>query len=620
MIDIMDLVDLVNIAEELEGDKLSKIADEVMTGYEHDRSSRQEWEDQANEALKLVNLKHEEKHTPIRNASNVKVPVIARASMQFTSNLIPELIKQDAAARPLVIGMDPDGQKMKRAERATKYINYQLCQKNGKWKDSIEKTLSLTSIVGMAFRKLHYDPVQKEVKATLCGHDEVYINNEVTSFDELERITHKIRMRSNSIISNIRAGVFLDELEHIDTEDEDDKYQEIIEQHCLLDLDEDDYAEPYIVTVHPRSGRVLRIVPRFEYEDIQFNEKDEVVHIEPTQYFVLYPCITAFDGSMHSIGFGQLLESLNRSMNTTINQLHDSGRLANTPTGFIAKSMNLKTKDIKLKPGELQVLDMPHDKRLGDVVEMLNFKEPSGTLFQLFGALDQSAKELSTINDATTGNQLAQNAPATSVMALIERGMKVFNAIQKRIFRAMNDELRLVFKLNRIYLDQEEYARVLDDPEAILENDFENQSLDIQTIADPEMSSDAQRMAQSQFLIQLMEEQEIDRSEVLRRVLKAANIPNIELLLPEESQNGQSMKQQQMEQQNQLEQQRLQLEQQAAELEQFKVQIRAEKEVRDTAEKMEKLEVEREKIKMLERNSIRQSQVKLAGDSLKGES
>jgi hypothetical protein len=59
------------------------------------------------------------------------------------------------------------------------------------------------------------------------------------------------------------------------------------------------------------------------------------------------------------------------------------------------------------------------DGDIGKGIHMMQYKEPSSVLFSLMGLLDQVSKELSTTTDIMTGNQLAQNAPATSVMSLI---------------------------------------------------------------------------------------------------------------------------------------------------------------------------------------------------------
>jgi hypothetical protein len=43
---------------------------------------------------------------------------------------------------------------------------------------------------------------------------------------------------------------------------------EFIEQHTYLDLDDDGYREPYMVTFHRKSGKIVRITARFDEDTI----------------------------------------------------------------------------------------------------------------------------------------------------------------------------------------------------------------------------------------------------------------------------------------------------------------------------------------------------------------
>ena len=47
----------------------------------------------------------------------------------------------------------------------------------------------------------------------------------------------------------------------------------VLEQHTYLDLDQDGYSEPYIVTVELDSHKVLRIIPRFNGDSVIVDEK-----------------------------------------------------------------------------------------------------------------------------------------------------------------------------------------------------------------------------------------------------------------------------------------------------------------------------------------------------------
>jgi len=110
----------------------------------------------------------------------------------------------------------------------------------------------------------------------------------------------------------------------------------IIEQHTFLDLDDDGYAEPYIVTFEYTSGKILRISRRYHLDDVTSKDDNKTIaRIKPIQMFTKFGFIPNPDGSFYDIGFGILLGPINESVNTLINQLVDSGHLHNLQLEFL---------------------------------------------------------------------------------------------------------------------------------------------------------------------------------------------------------------------------------------------------------------------------------------------
>ena len=72
--------------------------------------------------------------------------------------------------------------------------------------------------------------------------------------------------------------------------------------------------------------------------------------------------------------------------------------------------------------------------------------------------LIDSAKQMTSIQDILTGATQNMLAQPTTVMALIDQGMKVFTAIYKRVYESMREEFSILYELNRKYLPAEEYA------------------------------------------------------------------------------------------------------------------------------------------------------------------
>lgn len=560
--------------------KLGTICKRVISDYEFDKGTRSDWDETAKEVLELANMKFERKDTPFIDSANIKSPLIAQAAIQFSSTAFAEMVRKDKAVQMVVLGKDPAEEKYHRAMRVEDYMNYQLLIKNCKWLDCLDRTLQMLGVLGTVFHKVYFDPICGDNVVELCLHNEIYIRNDITSLEQARRITHKMKVHNNWIVERMRADLFVevdDEVLGIDRDDNNplDEYHEVLEQHCFLDLDEDGYEEPYIVTILKDKDIVLSIVPRFKQDNVIWKVPGfkEIKYIKPDNYFVDFHFIPAMDGTYYSIGLGALLHTMTRTYNTAMNQLLDAGKLCNTKTGFISKGLMVRPGDTMLTPGMLKPVDTVLNGRIDDHISILQFGEPSQVLFSLLEVIDQKAKSLSSTGDMMTGEQLGQNMPATTALTLNQNSMRTYNGIQKRLFRAADKEYKLLYELNRVYLDPQEYLYVLDDPMANPEADFEDAQLDIKTVADPDISSDAQRLAQAQMLIQMLQQPafaaQFNLPFITMKILEASGFKDIEAMLTPQ---GPTPEQQQAQMEAQLQQQVAQAKIQDSQTKQFQAE------------------------------------------------
>lgn len=539
-----DIVEMPNIAAELDESDQMIIAKEVVSFFERDKDSRRDWEMDTDKALELAGLKKKAKNTPWPNASNVKYPLITNAAMQFAARTMPEIIRNGKVVEAFVVGSDPDGSKMERAKRVSTHMSYQLLVANSEFEETTDRLLHMLPIVGTVFKKTYFDPVKQRNVSELCLHDEIFIHNDVKSLDEARRVTHLLFMHKNDIIEKIRTGLYSDVPDEAFKTGPDElsrsyELQEVLEQHTYLDLDGDGYEEPYIVTVLKEGHKVLRIVARFDPEDMIINDKDEVVNILPVQYFTDYHFIPSPDGTFFSIGFGQLMFAINESVNTILNQLIDAGTLATMQGGFLGRGLRIKGGQLRMRPGQWHKLDSAGIDDIRKHIVPLSYKEPSNVLFQLLGALIDAGKELSSVNDAMLGREQVQNVAASSIMSSIEQGTKVFSSIQRRMYRSFKKEFEKHYRLNRIFLDPQEYMMVLDNDQANLENDYDDESLDVKPVADPNMSSETLRLLRSQDILEKSTAfPELNKYEALKLHLEALNTPNIDMVLPKPDPNA----------------------------------------------------------------------------------
>lgn len=541
------MLESANIAEKLDEEELIKIGSDAKAGYEMDKQSRQEWEDAADEWTMLASQVREPKSYPWPKASNVKYPLLTTAAMQFGARAYPSLIPSDGkVVKAKVIGKDPTGEKYKRADRVSAYMSYQLMYEMHGWEESMDKMLIMLPICGTLFKKTYWDSIKKQPCSRLILAKNLVVNYWATDLETAERISEVIEMSPRVLKERQLAKIFRDidlgdaptpedRTGNAPSNDETTPYT-IIEQHTYLDLDDDGYKEPYVVTFHLESGDVLRIAARFSEKTMHFDDEGKLVKIEPIQYYTKFGFIPNTDGSFYDLGFGNLLGPINESVNTLINQLIDSGTLNNLQGGFLGKNLKVRMGEQSFKPGEWKAVASIGDDLKKQIVP-LPTKEPSAVLFQLMGSLITSGKELASVAEIFVGKMPGQNTPATTTMATIEQGMKVFTAVYKRLYRSLQQEFDKLFDINATYLNPESYANVVD--VSVGPNDFDRKNYDVCPGADPTAVSQTEKLLKAQGLMEMLPLGILDPVKVGLRLLEAQEQPNyMELLNQQVAQTG----------------------------------------------------------------------------------
>jgi len=544
-----ELVETVNIAENLDEDELTKIGMECRQGFEVDHSSREQWEKSYDQWLKLANQVQEERTFPWQGASNVKYPLMTTAAMQFSARAYPSLVPSSGnIVKSKIIGKDPDGSKLALADRVSTYMSYQILHQMEGWEEDMDKLLIMLPIVGTVFKKTYYSTVHKKNVSELIMPKDIVVDFWAKNLESAERISQILMLNKRQIkerqMSKIYAEVDLgDPVPSMDKLNDRFNYVKqdntlpytIIEQHTYYDLDGDGYAEPYVITFERNSKKLLRMVARYDETTVFLNDDETLQKIEPIQYFTKFSFIPNPNGAFYDIGFGLLLSPLNESVNTLINQLIDAGTLNNLQGGFLGKGIKLKMGGQQWLPGEWKTTTTIADDLRKQIVP-LPTKEPSNVLFQLMGTLVTSGKELASVAEIFTGKMPGQNTPATTTMATVEQGMKVFTAVYKRIYRSLTEEYKKLFRLNSVYLDPNEYENILDIP--VDARDFDLKTYNVCPSADPSSPTQTEKLMKAQGLLELLPLGMLDPVEVVRRVLEAQEQPNAEKLFNQQIQES----------------------------------------------------------------------------------
>jgi chaperonin GroES len=598
--DLQQFVQNNNLAADMDQKDLDTIGLKICEWLDIDEQARSDWTKRNDQWLKLATQVVETKNYPWPNAANVKFPLLTTAAMQFAARAYPALVPGPNLVQGLVIGRDMDSQKQETAQRIGRHMSYQLLWEMDGWEEDMDKLCMTLPIVGCMFKKTYFDPIQQKNCSELLFPNDLVIDYYAKSVESATRKSQILWRTNNEIWERVQRGVFLDipypdptGKANTEAKDKIDGTQEpsltpstphrFIECHCWWDLDDDGYDEPYIVTVHYETKKVVRIIARFDSDGIETvvdaKGKEKLVRIKPIEYFTKFGFIPNPDGSIYDLGFGLLLGGINESINTLTNQLLDSGTLNNLQAGFLGRGIRVRSGTTRFIPGEWKPVDFTGDD-IKKHIFPLPTKEPSEVLFKLLETFVSSGKELASVAEIFVGKMPGQNTPATTTMATIEQGLKVFTAIYKRIYRALAQEYQKLFYLNHVNLPEESLYFTLNQPEgpqtdAVAQRDYDTKNISVKPNADPNIVSSAQKLMKVQSYGSLLQLGTLNPKEYTKRFLEAVEAENIKSLMdfqPPPSADQQKLegemklKQAEAQQKAMLNQQEAQLKQLAAEL------------------------------------------------------
>ena len=545
MADVAEAVDdfFKNLAEDMDDDVLQRISNQLLDDYKKDRVSRKDWESSYTNNLDLLGIKHTEMTRPFRGSANVTHPLLSEAVTQFQAQAYKELLPSSGPVRTRVLGVEDD-MKINQAQRVQDFMNYMITEEMEEYTPEFDQLLFYLALAGSAFKKVYYDEVMQRAVSKFIPAEDLVVPYYATDLMDCERITHVIKMGENEILKKQQAGFYRDvELKPTSTgpSDIEKKYQElegitptgdkqysfsILEMHVDLNLEEFEVENPdkevkipYIVTIDEGSGQVLSIYRNYDPDDELKKRKEYFVH------FKFLPGL-----GFYGFGLTHMIGGLSRSATQSLRQLLDAGTLSNLPAGFKSRGIRIRDDDQPFQPGEFRDVDAPGGN-IKDQFQILPFKEPSGTLYQLMGFVVQAGQKFAAITNMDTGNDMQNRAVGTTV-SLLERGSRVMSAIHKRCYYSMRREFRLLSKVFATYLPPIYPYSVYGADQAVKQTDFDDR-VDVIPVADPNIMSMAQRvtLANENLKIAMSNPMMHNLREAYRRVYEALGTQDIDQIL-----------------------------------------------------------------------------------------
>ena len=539
-----------NLAEYLDPATLREISSELLSSYQDDLDSRENWYETFRDGLELLGIENDPRSEPFEGASGVYHPLLAEAATHFQAQAYKELLPANGPVDTKIMGASNDPKAMQ-ANRVKDFMNFQLMYKMEEYDPEMDQMLFYLPLAGSAFKKCYYDPTMGRVVSRFIKAEDLVVPYTATDLHTSPRITHRMTMTENDLRKLQLSGFYTDEeMSRPSYSEQEDPVQQkideidgvsrtgrqadytLLEFHAELDIEGFEHTDkngeatglaiPYIITICKDNNRVLS-VRRNYVENDPMRKKIE--------YFTHYKFLPGL--GFYGFGLIHMIGGVTKSATAILRQLIDAGTLANLPAGFKARGLNIQRSDDPVQPGEWRDVDTPGGT-IRDAFMPLPFKEPSPALAQLMGVLVESGQRFAAVMDNQTGDANS-NAPVGTTVALLEKGQKVISAIHKRLHYAQRSEFKILKRLFGEYLPPEYPYQVQGAQQTVFATDFNN-SVDVIPVCDPNIFSTTQRIILAQTQLQMAQSapQIHNMKEAFRKMYIALNIKDIDdILLPD---------------------------------------------------------------------------------------
>jgi len=516
-----------NLAETLDTFKLNTLATDLLELVEKDKESRKKRDEQYQEGLKRTGLGDDAPGGAMFDgASRIVHPVLAEGCVDFAARAIKELVPANGPVKAKIIGK-ADRDVLDRAKRKTDYLNWLLTKKMRSYRDEKEILLTQLPLGGSQYEKYYPDPVSGNYVMEFVPVDKVLLPFSAVSFYSSPRVTQMLDLTRAEFESRIKSGFYKD-IENVleateETPEEtaaeqandkiegrsessynEDGLRRVYEISCNVAVEGEEVA-PYIVHIDEPSSRVVAVYRNWAEDD----ENQERLDWWVEDKFIPWR-------GAYGVGLPHLIGGLAGALTGALRALLDSAHINNSPGAVKLKGGRASGQNLTIEQTQVVELDAPPGTSdIRQVIMPLPFNPPSPVLFQLLDWITGQAKGVVATSEekiADAGN----NMPVGTTLALIEQGSHVFSSIHARLHESQRRSLEIICRLVRDYPNEEDLRRF-----ELTVEDFQDDD-DVEPVSDPRIFSEAQRFAQLQEQMKLMQafpDLNWDREEMARRAL-----------------------------------------------------------------------------------------------------
>jgi len=502
----------INIAVDLPEEELKEIAQQCIKDFDDDLASREEWEQMHADYLETYYQKSTSENPPWAGSSDESIPVLAEAINQFQSRTYKAFFPNRYFVDCIPVGF-PSTNARQRADRIAKHMSFQLSVVDRSYKINKNQMFMAVALHGSDFTKTYFSPTKRRNIIERVSAQELVVPYGIGS-RRLEDIDRKTQIKYCSLndVKILHKMGWYSELAKPYTQDDTNPTQQvaddaqglandqwgrdssqccILEQHRLLDLDEDGIAEPYIVWIDRQTQKIMRIQVRYEVDEygLPVNNK------EPIEYFTHYQFLPNPNG-FYGLGFGFLLSKLNKAVDKLTRMFIDANELSviGNLTYLISEQLGIKGDSFELSLGRgIKIPRSVQDIR--NHFTQLKFDPPTQQTLQMIEHLRNAAQRLSSSTDILSGQPDKVYQPE-AMLSMIEQGLQLFSSVQEFLGVAMEDELQKIYRLNAKYLEEDANFMFGDDQIQVTREDYQD-DFRVVPVFDPKYSTRSQKLARA---------------------------------------------------------------------------------------------------------------------------
>lgn len=527
-----------NLADSMDEDALSRLAEQVINWKDADESSRSEWYGALAEGLTLLGLKISDRTTPFKGATGVFDTLMLEAVLRNQAQTCGELLPAGGPVKTQIMGV-PTEDTEQRAGRVKSFFNWYLMEAAPEWIESHEQMYLWRALAGSVFTKTYQDPILRRPVSPWLGPAQLIVSYHADpEMETCSRVSEIMSLSFKELRERQMSGFYsdislrtpeetgdpnaiqakIDSITGVSKPQMDSQYMfdkdfEVIEQHVDLDLEGFEHQRPsrdigpdgemmkensrlplpYIVSVETTTRKVLAVRRNWREGDESFQKQ---------QYYTHHRLIPGL--GFYGIGYAHILGNPAKAATALQRQMIDAATLEMFPGGLRVKGMRMDDNNKMVGPCEFIEIDtggLP----IGQAVAPMPYKGPSEVSFNLWVKGRENAQSLGNMADISVGDG-RQDAPVGTTLALLEAANRMMSATIKSGHRSLKREFKLFAALFGQYLPEKPYPfPVAGGMKAIMRRDFSD-DIDVIPVSDPNITSYAQRVTRAEMMLRFAQQ------------------------------------------------------------------------------------------------------------------